>query len=228
MPDERDTQLDEQMAIDHAEYDAPQTEPSPKKPSFIDSAKERLGEIGSKVKENIDAKRAEARQLEAEKKAARDEAKIVRKAMERKETISKEYDKELHRKSFGQQLSSLADRIPKPQIRTAAPARSGGFGASPPQSRSQMPQPIATPLPNLFGASQTQRSDLMSHQPATNMFGSSPRMKASPPRKAAKSVDLFRSGSSKMPDLFGAASSRKGMPSFGFSKGKKQKGFKLI
>jgi hypothetical protein len=215
MPDEEDADLDAQIMADRGQYDAPQTEPpAPKKPSFIDSAKERIGEIGSKVKENIDAKRAEARQLEAEKKAARDEAKTVRKAMERKETISKEYDKELHRKSIGQQLSSLADRIPKPNLRAAAPA--SRFRAEP-QRTQMMPQSMPT-LPNMMASS-----------PATNLLGGTPNsIRRAPPRRVAKSVDLFWSGSSKMPDLFGAASSKKGMPSFGFSKAKKQKGFKLL
>jgi hypothetical protein len=224
MPDEEDADLDAQIMADRGQYDAPQTEPpAPKKPSFIDSAKERIGEIGSKVKENIDAKRAEARQLEAEKKAARDEAKLVRKAMERKETISKEYEKELNRKSIGQQLSNLAERIPKPNLRAAAPVNR--FRAEP--QRSQMPQSMPT-LPNMMASSPA--TNMMQGSPMTNLLGGTPKAARHPPRRTlrAKSVDLFRSGSSKMPDLFGAASGRKGMPSFGFSKGKKQKGFKLL
>jgi len=209
-------ELDEQIMADSAEYDKPsESVPMPeKKPSFIDSAKERIGKIGSQVKENIDAKRAEARQLEAEKKAARDEAKIVRKAAERKDTLQREYEKELHRKSFGQQISSLKERIPK--IHAAMPA----MRPERQQMRSpSQPRPITTPIPNMMGSAM---------QRPVSLFGTSPRVRGSPPRRAAKSVDLFRSGSSKMPDLFASAGGWKGMPSFGFSKGKKQKGFKLI
>jgi len=78
--------------------------PQEKKPSFVEGLREKVGGQVESFKAQRAANSAEHKELEAEKKAAREQAAIDRKEAEKAQAVQQAYDNEVNKKSTPQKI----------------------------------------------------------------------------------------------------------------------------